>query len=107
MWPNQIAVANAGERLQFRGSPPLARRARAGSLDLMATTRTPQKLWFAGKVFLTVLLIAVAFGVVIPNCVVPATPSHPAHVAWSGLIGAFIVSCGVVYCVWFWRCRND
>jgi hypothetical protein len=67
------------------------------------TSRTSQRLWFAGKLLLTILLIAATFAVVIPNCIVPAAPSHPAYFAWSGLAGAIIVSGGLIYCVWFWR----
>ncbi len=62
-----------------------------------------KRLWFAGKFLLTVILIALAFVAVIPNCIVPASVSHPEYFAWSGLIGPCIVFCGVVYSVWFWK----
>jgi hypothetical protein len=65
--------------------------------------RASRRLLIAGKLLISVLLVVTAFAVIIPNCIVPATPSHPEYFAWSGLIGAFIVSCGVIYCVWFWR----
>jgi hypothetical protein len=67
------------------------------------TTSKSKWLWLVGKLSLTLALIAIAFAVVIPNCMVPATPSHSAYFAWSGLIGPCIVACVVVYCVWFWR----
>jgi len=67
------------------------------------TASTSKRLWFAGKLLLTLFLTVIAFAVVIPNCIVPAGPSHPAYFAWSGLIGPCIVTCGVVYCVWFWK----
>jgi uncharacterized membrane protein YkgB len=56
-----------------------------------------------GKLLLTVLLITLSFAVAIPNCIVPATASHPQYFAWSGLFGPFLVSSIIIYCVWFWR----
>jgi hypothetical protein len=68
----------------------------------MATKSAP-RFWFAGKLVLTFILTAATFGVIVPNCIVPASPSHPAYFAWSGIIVAFLVSCMWIYCVWFWR----
>jgi hypothetical protein len=65
--------------------------------------RTSKRVWFAGRVLLSLVLILVAFAAVIPNCIVPGSPSHAAYFAWSGLIGPCVVACLVVYCVWFWR----
>jgi len=67
------------------------------------TAITSKRLWFAGKLLLTLVLIAATFGIVIPNCSIMATPSHPEHFAWSGLMGAFVVSGMWIYCVWFWK----
>jgi hypothetical protein len=53
---------------------------------------TSQKLWFIGKLLLTAVVTVVAFAIAIPNCIVPATASHPQHFVWSGLIGPFVVS---------------
>ncbi len=67
----------------------------------MSTTH--QKLWFAAKLLLTLVVVLIAFAVVIPNCIVPASASHPGYFAWSGLAGPAIISCIGIYCVWFWK----
>lgn len=64
---------------------------------------TSHKLLFAGKLMLTVLIIALAFAVTIPNCIVPETTSHPRYFACSGVSGPTLISGIVIYCVWFWR----
>ncbi|HYG34470.1 MAG TPA: hypothetical protein VEC99_06775 [Clostridia bacterium] len=64
---------------------------------------TSQRVWFVSKVLLTIVIVVVAFAVVIPNCIVPETVSHPRYFVWSGLIGPFLVSYVGVYCIWFWK----
>ena len=76
---------------------------RVGPHEQGRMSKPTHPVWFAAKRLLTVGLVIFAFAVVVPNCIVPATASHPRYFAWSGLIGPFLVSCIFVYCVWFWK----
>src|SRR5437667_7677969 len=62
-----------------------------------------QRLWFTGKLLLTLVVMITAFAIAIPNSIVPATVSHPQSFVWSDLIAPLLVSGIGIYCIWLWK----
>jgi hypothetical protein len=64
---------------------------------------TSPNRFVVARTLASVVLIFLAFAIVVPNCIVPANAATPQHFEWAGLIPPFLVSCIVIYCLWFWR----
>ena len=63
----------------------------------------PPRRFVLVRKIVNVVFVLLTFMVIVPNCIVAATPTTPLHLAWVGLIPAFVISGIFTFCLWCWR----